>query len=455
MKNNVIRLTHIFTLLILSWHAQGNAMEKPITKEKMLENGLKVVVREDHRSPVVVSQIWYKVGSAYETRWVTGISHALEHMMFQGTEKLPKDGFSQFISRLGGQNNAFTAEDFTAYYEELDAAHLEVSLEAEADRMQHLTLLPEAFEKEIQVVIEERRLRTEDNPQQMALERFMAMAYPMGPYHHPVVGWRVDLEAMTVADLREWYKKWYVPNNAVLVVVGDVKPETVFQLAQKHFGSISTRATPVIRSQQELVPLGEKRMQVHLPAQLPYLLMGYLVPSLKSAVAQEEALALALLSALLDGGESARFSRVLVREKKVAAQVNTYYDLFKRHASQFIITGTPAPGHTVAELEQHILGQIEQLKATQVSEEELQRVKTQLLAQEIYERDSMSEQAIMLGMLESIGLSWEWADTFIDKINALTPAEIQRVAQKYLLVNHLSVTELVPQSREAAKEAAA
>lgn len=432
--------------ILIAWSTQGVSMEKPVTKEHKLSNGLKIVVREDHRAPVVVSQIWYKVGSSDEYRWITGISHALEHMMFQGTPSLPKDGFAELISRYGGRNNAFTAEDFTAYYEELDASNLAISFEAEADRMVHLTLPPDAFVKEMQVVIEERRMRTDDNPQSVTWERFMAAANVMGPYHHPIIGWQVDLDHMMVEDLRDWYQKWYAPNNATIIVVGNVKAEEVFALAEKYFGAILSRQLPLIRSQKVIPPLGEKRIKVEIPANLPYLILGYDVPTIKTSSGLIEAYALAVISALLDGGDSSRFSRNILRGDQVAVTINTYYDLFKKYDTQFVISATPTQDYTTAQLEQKIIEQINKLINEPIPEEELRKVKTQLLAQEVFEKDSMSDQATMLGVLESVGLSWQVADDFAEKIKAVTAKDIQQVAKKYFNSKRLTVAELIPEN---------
>lgn len=445
MKITIRKLSSLLFLMLLGWSLKGISMEKAATKEHTLANGLKILVREDHRAPVVVAQVWYKVGSADEYRWITGISHALEHMMFQGTPKLPGDGFAEQVSRYGGKNNAFTAEDFTAYYEEMDAANLAISFEAEADRMQNLSLPKEAFSKEIQVVIEERRMRTDDNPQSLTWERFMAAANPMGPYHHPIIGWQVDLDHMTVEDLKEWYQKWYAPNNATLVVVGAVDADKVISLADHYFGHIPARTLPKMRSQQEITSLGERRLKVHAVANLPYLLMGFDVPSLNTIKNEREAYALAVVSSLLDGGESSRFARFLVRGDEVAANASTYYDLFKRYDTQFVVSGIPAQNHTVAELEQKLLAQIKRLQEELVGAEELTKVKTQLLAQEVFDKDSMADQATMLGMLESTGLSWQLLDQFSEKIKAVTAEDIQQVARKYFQVQRLTVAELVPE----------
>lgn len=435
---------NLLLLFFLGLSGQSFSMEKPLTKELTLGNGLHVIVREDHRAPVACAQIWYKVGASDEVRGITGISHALEHMMFQGTTQLPKDGFAKLISQHGGKNNAFTGDDFTGYYVELDVANLEIGFQAEADRMVNLTLDKEAFTNEIQVIIEERRMRTDDNPQGVVYERFMAMANPIGPYHDPIIGWKEDLDRLTVEDLKKWYQQWYAPNNATLVIVGDVNADEIFKLVQKHFEKIPSRAIPANPRRGELPSLGEKRMKINIPAQLPYLLMGFDVPVLKSVEDEEEIYALVLLSALLDGGESARFNRNLVRGQMVAAKAGTYYDPFKKYSCQFLINGMPSNNTDIKTLEAKILEEIQTLADVLVSDEELQKAKNQILAQQVFERDSMSQQATQIGRLETVGISWDLIDSFADKINAITAQKVQLAAKKYFNVNNLTVAELVP-----------
>ncbi|MDQ5911171.1 MAG: zinc protease, partial [Pseudomonadota bacterium] len=198
--------------------------------EFTLDNGLKILVRQDHRAPVVVSQIWYKVGSSYEPSGLTGISHLLEHLMFKGTPNVPGGEFSRIIAANGGDQNAFTSYDYTAYFQTLEKERLELSFRLEADRMRHLLLKPEDVAKEAQVVAEERRLRTEDQPEALTHERFQAAAYVTSPYRNPIIGWMQDIESIKPDDLRHWYQQWYAPNNATLVVVGDVEPAKVREL---------------------------------------------------------------------------------------------------------------------------------------------------------------------------------------------------------------------------------
>lgn len=430
--------------------AHGGAMpksqsSKTATSSFTLQNGLTVIVREDHRAPVFVSQVWYKVGSSVEPKGITGISHALEHMMFQGSKSYPDDAFATTIAKFGGHNNAFTAEDFTAYYEEMANEHLEEAFKAEADRMQNLLLKEEKFNSEIEVIKEERRMRVEDNPQMYTWERFMAAANPAGPYHHPVIGWQHDLDNMTIADLKQWYQDWYAPNNAAIVVVGDVEPNKVKNLAEKYFGKIPTKTLPKLKPQQKLEPAGVTRLQVHRPAQLPMLIMGFTVPSLKTAEDIKEAFALYLASSVLDQGESCRFAKEIIR-KELAASAEVSYDLLHKFDSQWIIAGTPTQKSDVKQLESIFLAQIKRLQQDPISEQELERVKTQLLAQEIFEKDSMSEQAIVLGILASLNLPWTLADEFVQYIKAVTIDDIQQVAQKYLVPERMTIAELIPKN---------
>ncbi|MEN8259932.1 MAG: pitrilysin family protein [Pseudomonadota bacterium] len=412
--------------------------------ELSLDNGLKVLVKEDHRSPIVVSEVWYKVGSSYESGGVTGISHVLEHMMFKGTDKHPAGEFSRIIASNGGRENAFTGQDYTAYFQSLEKSRLEVSLELEADRMRNLRLVENDFAKELQVVLEERRMRTDDAPRSKTYEHFMAMAFSNSPYKNPIIGWPSDIEHLTVADLRNWYGRWYAPNNATLVVVGDVEPKTVFALAKKHFGLLKSSVLPAQKPRSEVEQLGPKRMTVKLPAKLPYLLMGYKVPVLNSVAEEWEAYALEVLSGILDGGSSARLARNLVRGKQIAVSAGAGYELYDRLPTLFVLDGTPAEGKSPASLERALRGEIRQLQENTVDAEELARVKAQVLANAIYERDSGFYQAMQIGLLETVGLGWEKMDEYVDRVNAVTAEQVRQAAKKYLVDERLSVAYLEP-----------
>ena len=287
--------------------------------EYVLSNGMKILVKPDNRAPVVVSQVWYGVGSSHEYGGITGISHALEHMMFKGTPRYPAGEFSRIIAEQGGRENAFTSRDYTAYYQLLAADRLEIALRLEADRMRNLSLPEEEFVQEMRVVGEERRLRTEDNPNSLLFEHVNATAWLNSPYGLPVIGWMTDIENYTVADLRDWYDRWYAPNNATLVVVGDVDPDTVHRMARRHFGPVKARELQQIKPRTETPQRGERRIVVRAPARLPSVLMGYKVPALMTAAEDWEPYALLVAAGVLDGGESARFARELVREREFAA----------------------------------------------------------------------------------------------------------------------------------------
>ncbi len=413
--------------------------------ERVLDNGLKVLVKPDDRAPIVTSQVWYKVGSSYEPGGLTGVSHALEHMMFKGTENLEPGEFSEIIAENGGDENAFTGTDYTAYFQNLAADRLEIAFELEAERMRRLTLPEDEFEKELEVVKEERRLRTDDDPQSLTYEQFAATAFQASPYRNPVIGWPSDLGSMQVEDLRAWYRKWYAPNNATLVVVGDVDPEQVFKLAEKYFGPLAAGAIAPPKPRTEPKQRGERRLVVKAPAKEPYLLIGYKVPVLASANEQWEPYALEILASVLDGGASARFSRELVRGERVAASAGAGYNAFTRLPGLFTLSGVPAGGHRVDELEQALLRQVERVRTEPVAPEELARIRTQLIAAKVYERDSVFYQAMQLGQLETVGLGWELVDEYVNRLSAVTPEQVQAVAAKYLVPEARTVARLEPQ----------
>ncbi|WP_031437973.1 M16 family metallopeptidase [Methylobacter tundripaludum] len=412
--------------------------------EHVLGNGLKVLVKEDHRSPIAVSQVWYKVGSSYEPGGITGISHMLEHMMFKGTDKHAAGEFSRIVAENGGEENAFTGTDYTAYFQTMEASRLAVSFELEADRMRNLHLLPDELKKELQVVTEERRMRTDDNPQAKMQEHFNAMAYTNSPYKNPVIGWPSDIENYKVEDLQAWYQRWYAPNNATLVVVGDVEPKAVFALAEKYFAGLKPSELKPLKPQAEVEQLGVRKMTIKLPAKLPYLVMGYKVPVLKAAEHEWEAYALEVLAGVLDGGSSARLESGLVRGKQIAVSVGASYSLTSRLPELFTLEATPAEGKTVWNLESALKDEITKLQINLVDKDELQRIKAQVLAKAVYERDSGFYQAMQLGMLETVGLSWKVADEYVEKVNQVTAEQVRDVARKYLIEDRLSVAYLEP-----------
>lgn len=414
------------------------------THEFVLDNGLKVIVREDHRAPVATVQVWYRVGSSHEPDGLTGISHVLEHMMFKGTPNYGPGEYSRILSANGAEENAFTSRDYTGYYATLASDRIELAMELEADRMRHLLLLPEEFAKELEVVKEERRLRTEDRPTALTYEQFSAVAYRVLPYRNPVIGWMSDLEQMTVEDLREWYARWYAPNNAILVVAGAVDPKQVLALATKHFGPLQPQNPPVVRHPREPEARGATRVTVRAPARQPYLLMGYKTPVVGQADEAWEPYALEVLASVLDGGDSARFGARLVRGSEVASSAGADYSAYGRLPGMFLVDGTPAEGRDMAVLEAALRAELERIKNEGVTPAELERVITQLVASKVYERDSIMAQAMRIGSLEALGLGWRVADEEVERIRAVTAAQVQAVARKYLDDKRLTVAVLDP-----------
>ena len=417
----------------------------PQISEHILSNGLKVLVQEDHRSPVAVSQVWYKVGSSYEPNGITGISHMLEHTMFKGTDKHPAGEFSRIIAQNGGEENAFTGQDYTAYFQTMAASKLAVSFELEADRMRHLNILPEELKKELEVVTEERRMRTEDNPQAKMAEQFAAMAYTSSPYKNPIIGWPSDIAAYTAPDLQAWYQRWYAPNNATLVVVGDVNTRDVFELAQQYFGELQPSDIVPLKPQVEMPQQGVRKITMKVPAKLPSVVLAYHVPTLKTAKDESEAYALEVLAGVLDGGNSARLSATLIRGKQIAVAASAGYNMGSRLDDLFELEGTPAEGKTVLDVEAALKHEIAQLQAKLIEPAELDRIKAQVLAGQVYQRDSNFYQAMQLGMMETIGLGWQKSGEYVSKINQVTAEQVRAVAQKYLIEDHLNIAYLEPQ----------
>lgn len=410
-----------------------------------LSNGLKVVVKEDSRAPVVVSQIWYRAGSLDEFNGTTGVAHALEHMMFKGTKKVPAGQFSKLIAAAGGRENAFTAQDYTAFFQELDKSKLPLAMKLESDRMKNLLLSEKEFSKEIKVVMEERRLRTADQPHALLYEKMMSVAYQENPYRRPVIGWMNDLESMTVQDVRNWYRRWYAPNNATLVVVGDVDHRKVFALAKRYYGRIKPSILPVRKPQTEPEQTGIKRIEVKAPANMPYLLMGYHVPEIRDAAKDWEPYALDVLQGVLDGYDAARLDKALTRDNQVAVSVGAEYEDVARGPGMFVIEATPSQGKKVSDVEEAAKKEIGKVAREGVTEDELKRVKALVTAAHVFHRDSMFYQAMQIGQLESVGLSYKDIDVMLKKINEVTADQVKAVAKKYFVDDNLTIAVLDPQ----------
>jgi len=409
-------------------------------QEFTLANGLTVLLVEEHKAPVITVQIWYKVGSRNEVMGRAGLSHMLEHMMFKGTPKYGKGEFSKIIEKNGGTDNAFTSQDYTAYFENLAADKLELTLEMEANRMKGLLLDDKEFQLEREVVKEERRLRVEDVPTAYLVEEMYAQAFMEHPYHWPIIGWFNDLNAMTREDLKTYYEKYYVPNNATLVIVGDVTAETALPVIKKHFEGIPKGSPPPPPSIVEPEQKGERRIVVKRKAQLPFIYFGYKVPNFKSP----DVHALAVLENILSTGKSARLYDALVYRKKQALQVGADYNEFAADPELFTFYAMVKPGVKIADVEKAVLAEIERLKKEPPTEKELQKAKNQVEAHYLFEQDSVFRQAMLLGTAETVGAGWQYIADYVDKLSSVTKEDVQRVARNYLNEDTRTVGILIP-----------
>lgn len=416
--------------------------------EFTLKNGMKIIVNEDHRAPTVAHMIWYKVGSIDERNGVTGVAHALEHMMFKGTKKLKAGEFSKVVAQMGGRENAFTSKNYTAYFEQVEKSHLAAVMALEADRMHNLSFDKKEFAQEIRVVMEERRMRTDDQPIALVHEALFATAFAANPIRNPVIGWPDDLQHMTVDDVKGWYRTWYAPNNATMVVSGDVDAQNVLVLAKKYFGGIKSKdlADNIARlkPQNEPPQRGIKHVTIKAPAENPYVVLGFKVPALRDIENDSDPYALSVLAAVLDGYDNARLTADLVRTAKIANGVGADYSGISRGPVMFLLDGVPLAGTTTAQLETKLRAEIDKVAKDGVSEAELKRVKTQLIASQIYKRDSVFGQAMEIGVMETSGLPYAKIDRMIDKLRAVTPLQVQAVAAKYFGDDALTVATLDP-----------
>jgi zinc protease len=414
--------------------------------ETFLPNGLKVILLENHKAPLITFQVWYRVGSRNEVWERTGLSHMLEHMMFKGTKKVGPEEFSRIIQENGGNFNAFTSYDNTAYYENLSSDRIQVAIDLESDRMQNLILRQEDFQTERMVVVEERRLRTEDNPQAFLLEQMMATAFQIQPYHWPIIGWMEDIARFTVGDLKAYYKTYYNPINAFLVVVGDFKKEELFPKIEKAFGSYARVVAPDQDKVKDPPQVGERRISVKKEAQLPFLVMGYHVPNLRDP----DSYVLEVIATILSGGKSSRFYRSLVREKRLVLSADADHSLLSRDPSLFYISADLLPGKEVAEVEKALDQELERLRKEPVGEKELEKAKNQLEAAFIYGQDSLYYQAMLLAQHE-IALDWRAIDDYLPSIRKVSAEDIQRVAKRYLVPDNRTIGILVPQPPKEVK----
>jgi zinc protease len=408
--------------------------------EKTLPNGLKVLLLEEHKAPLGVFQVWYRVGSRNEELGKTGLAHLLEHLMFKGTQKVGPEEYSKIIQRNGGNDNAFTSDDGTTYFATMASDRLAVIVDLEADRMQNLTFDEAQFTPEHHVVMEERRLRNDDNPVAALFELISSIGYSAHPYQWPTVGWMSDLTQATRDDALAFYRTFYAPGNAFVVCVGDFSTDALEAQIDTAFGIVppGANAPPLVRA-VEPVQQGERRAVLQREAELPFIALAYHVPNLSSA----DGPALEVLSAILGGGKSSRLYRHLLYDKRLARDVGTSYELTSVDPSLFLVYAQPLPGKPISQLEKELLAEIAVLQTKEVSERELLKAKNALEASFVLGQDSLFYQALLLGQYELAG-GWRQVDNYVPSVRAVTADDIQRVATFYFTAANRTVGTLDP-----------
>lgn len=420
-----------------TWASAASYQER--VREHQLANGLKVLLLEEHKAPVVVFQVWYRVGSRNEELGKTGLSHLLEHLMFKGTEKRGPEEYSRIIQRNGGNENAFTDSENTTYFATLASDRIEVVLDLESDRMVNLRFGEDQFGPEHQVVIEERRLRTEDNPAAALFELLAATAYVAHPYGWPIIGWMDDLRLATREDALAYYRLHYAPNNAFLVIVGDFDSQQMIAAVERWFGPLPRGAEPPKVRAVEPEQKGERRAVLRRPAELPFVAIAHHVPNLK----HPDAPALEVLSAILAEGKSSRLYERLVYRKRLARSAGAQYDYTQHDPGLFTLYAQPMPGKSAAQLERALLAEVRELQQQPVSARELEKAKNTLEAGFLLGQDSLFYQALLLGQYE-IADRWQRIDDYVPAIRAVTAQHVQRVARQYLAADNRTVATLEP-----------
>ncbi|HEX7864526.1 MAG TPA: pitrilysin family protein [Variovorax sp.] len=427
------------------------AAAAPGPQQFTLANGMTLIVQPDRRSPTAVQMVWVRVGSIDEVDGTSGVAHALEHMMFKGTKDIKPGEFSRRVAALGGQENAFTTRDSTGYYQQIPVGSLEQVMKLESDRFANNQWPDDEFKREIEVVKEERRLRTEDQPRALLGEQQNAAVFTASPYHRPVVGWMSDLDAMTPEDARAFFKRWYVPANAVLVVAGDVDVAQVRAMAEKYYGRIPSRAVPERKPRTEPAQRGVRRIELKAPAEQAYVSLAFRAPQLASLDdVNSDTWALVVLSAVLDGYAGARLDRALTQgPDRVADSAGAYSGFIGRGPQLFVLDGVPAAGKSAEVVEAALRAQVARIAKDGVGEAELARVKTQWVASETYKRDSVMAQARELGSNWIQGLPLDASERIVARLQSVTAAQVQAVAAKYFGDDQLTVATLRPLPPEA------
>jgi zinc protease len=433
--------------------AAAKAASQP--RQFTLSNGMTLIVKPDRRAPTAVHMLWVRVGSMDETDGTTGVAHVLEHMLFKGTDTLAAGEFSRRVAALGGRENAFTSRDYTGYHQQIPAEQLQEVMRLEADRFANNRWPDDEFRRELEVVKEERRLRVEDQPRSRLYEALNANTFVASPYRRPIIGWMSDLDTLTADDAREFYRRWYVPANAVVVVAGDVDPDQVLRLAERTYGRIAARPVPSRKPQGEPAQAGQRRVEVKAPADQAYVALQFKVPQLTSfetSPANDDALALSVLSAVLDGYSGARLDRALTQgPDRLADRAGAGNGLWGRGPQLFTLDGVPAQGKTPEQVEAALRGEVARVAREGVSEAELKRVKTQWIAGEVYKLDSVFSQASELGAYWALGLPLDAGEQLMRRLREVTASQVQSVAARYFGEDQLTVGTLRPLPTDPAR----
>ena len=432
MKYRRIFLAVIFLLLPITLFASE-------VKEYKLKNGLKVLIIEEHKAPVATFQVWYHAGSINEPACKSGLSHLLEHVMFKGTPQYGPSEFSKVIQKNGGIDNAYTTKDYTVYFEIFASDRVELSVDFESDRMQNLTIDPKETLLERGVVMEERRLRYEDDPQNSLFEEVVAAAFKVHPYQRPVIGWMPDIKSIERDDLYNYYKTYYSPDNAVVVIVGDVNADTMLKKVRNSFENIPLKTQRGIVTSTEPEQRGERRVFLKRESELPSIIVAYHTPSFP----HEDSYALDILSLILSGGKSSRLYQSLVYEKKVAISASADYSGLNKDPYLFFFFATATPGQDIKDVEASLYAEIEKIKTGLPSEREVQKAKNQIESSFIIDQDSIFMQAMKYGMFEMIG-DWRLIERYLEGIRKVTPEDVVEAAKKYLKEDNRTVGILIP-----------
>jgi len=425
-------------LALLLWAAAPAAQAAPVFTR--LDNGLTVYIIEEPKAPVVTLQVWYHVGGRNELSGRTGLAHLLEHMMFKGTTEHGKGEYSRLIAKNGGTENAFTANDETVYFMSLSSDRINLGLELESDRMSHLLLDPKEVTLERNVVKEERRMRTDDDPQSLLVETGYAIAFLAHPYGRPVIGWMDDINQLTHDDLAQFYGRYYVPNNATVVIAGDVNAKTLLPIIQRYFGQIPAKPVTFDPITPEQPQMGERRFVLKREAQLPIVFMGYHAPNYHG----DDAYALDVLASVLSSGKSSRLYKNLVYDQQIALSAEGGYEALSIDPELFYFYAMAQPGHTHEELEAALDKEIARLQSDLISDKELQKVKNGITASYLFSQDSNFARAMEVGRAVNVGAGADYPDTYVKRIQAVTKEAVRDAARRYLVKDQRTVGYLIP-----------